>query len=126
MPDPTVLIVDDEIDLVESYAAYFARRGFSVNTANSGNQAIEIVRQKAPQIILSDLNMCNGSGLHLLRVLKAENIRPPLFVILTGDDSPLLIELNELKPDMVLTKPLPPSGILKAIKERWESIASSS
>jgi two-component system response regulator GlrR len=125
MPDPTLLIVDDEIDLLDSYGGYFTRRGFTVSTANSGNEALEVVRKAPPQIIISDLNMCNGSGLHLLRSLQKENLRPQLFAVLTGDDSPLLVELHQLKPDLVLTKPLPPSAILKAIKERWELVTSS-
>lgn len=118
---PLLLIVDDEPDLVESYESYFARRGFTIDTANSGTSALAKAVKTRPHVILSDLNMRDGSGLDLLSALHQGNMRPNYFIILTGDDSMSVGTKPENTPDLLLNKPIAPSAILKAIQDLFAS-----
>ncbi len=120
MTTQNLLIVDDETEILESYESYFSRRGFTVSTAISGNTALQKVRECKQEIILSDLNMCDGSGLELMRNMRRENLMPEIFVLFSGDDSVILYEATDPRPDLLLIKPLPPSAILKSLQELIE------
>src|SRR5690349_19248601 len=70
-PDaPTVLVVDDEPSNLASIEKIFQRDGMRVITADSAKTAIEIVRSRRVEVVLTDLMMPGVSGLELLRALK--------------------------------------------------------
>lgn len=75
----TVLIVDDEVDLVEVFKEEFEERGCKVFTANNGRQALEIVKREKLDIVLTDICMPEMNGMELLRAIEKQPRRP--FVI---------------------------------------------
>jgi DNA-binding response OmpR family regulator len=77
---PRVLIVDDEKDVVEFLAAELARREFSVETAFSGEEAIEKMKAHRPHLMLLDVRMPGMGGIETLR--QAKGIDPALGVIM--------------------------------------------
>ena len=83
MSDTTVLLVDDEVDFVTVLADRLTMRGLSVETANSGEKALEKARERTYDAILLDMAMPGLNGLETLRGLM--EINPDLQVIvLTG------------------------------------------
>ena len=75
----TLLIVDDEVEHGHSLRRIFEREGLTVHTAVSGELALELVRQSAIDLILTDLMLPGISGQDLLRAARA--IRPSIDVI---------------------------------------------
>jgi CheY-like chemotaxis protein len=65
----TILIVDDEPELRECLSQIFTARGHCVSSAHDGFSALDKMRQKLPDIILSDLNMPGMSGFDLLSIV---------------------------------------------------------
>ena len=70
----TVLFVDDNPVVLKTIAIAFAKEDYDILYANSGEQALELVTQGAPQVIVSDLRMPGMDGLEFLR--KARRINP--------------------------------------------------
>ena len=67
----TILVVDDEKDLVEMIAYNLQRNGYRVLTANSGDAALETAVRELPSLILLDLMLPGASGTEVARQLRA-------------------------------------------------------
>jgi two-component system response regulator HydG len=74
-----LLIVDDEVEHGQSLRRVFEREGFTVHTATSGAQALDLIRSEPVEVILSDLMMPGMSGQDVLRA--ARTMRPEADVV---------------------------------------------
>jgi len=79
MPALNLLIVDDEISVRSLLKQIFTQRGFAVRVAEDGFAALRMIRQSAPDVLLSDLNMPGMSGFELLSVVR--RLYPGIHVI---------------------------------------------
>ncbi len=86
-----ILVVDDDSLAAGMAAAVLNAAGHNVIVAESGAQALaELAQQPTVDLVVSDLNMPEMSGLDLFRVLRGRGLDLP-FVLLTADDpAPLL------------------------------------
>lgn len=75
-----VLLVDDEIDFLDTLSERMRNRGMEVATSSSGVEALKKVDKEAYDVIILDLMMPGVDGLEALKILKAK--RPELQVIL--------------------------------------------
>ena len=71
MDKPTILWVDDEIDLLKPHIIFLKDKGYDVVTSNNGHEALEIVKQKVLDIVFLDEQMPGLSGIETLLQLKA-------------------------------------------------------
>jgi two-component system response regulator (stage 0 sporulation protein F) len=78
-----LLIVDDEIDVREFAANFFRKRKIEVSTAGSGEEALELLKNQQPNLILLDIKMPGIDGIETLRRLRQndKNIR---VIMVTG------------------------------------------
>ena len=80
---PTVLIADDDPNICSMLVYLLLREGYEVLSAHDGRAALELIRERTPDALLTDLRMPRMDGLELLR--QAKRIRPDLPVaMLTG------------------------------------------
>ena len=78
-----LLIVDDESRITESFKVLFESRGYRVQTASNGYDAIEIFKQHPFRVVLSDIHMDGMDGIDLMHALKRQD--PCVqFIFLTG------------------------------------------
>ncbi|MGH6689540.1 MAG: sigma-54-dependent transcriptional regulator [Gammaproteobacteria bacterium] len=80
MSDATIVIVDDEPDMVENCARILRRAGHRCLTATDPHRALALVESDAPDLLLSDLKMPGMDGMELLR--RAHDVDPSLPVIM--------------------------------------------
>ena len=80
MSDTTIVIVDDEPDMVENCARILRRAGHRCLTATDPHRALALVESDAPDLLLTDLKMPGMDGLELLR--RAHDVDPSLPVIM--------------------------------------------
>jgi two-component system, NtrC family, response regulator HydG len=78
--DATVLIVDDEPDMVENCARILRRAGYRCLTATDPHRALVLLESDAPDLLLTDLKMPGMDGMELLR--RARDLDPSLPVIM--------------------------------------------
>jgi CheY-like chemotaxis protein len=65
-----LLVVDDDLVLVSVLSQIFKERGYSVRTASDGFAALTAVRERLPDILISDLNMPRMTGFELLSIVR--------------------------------------------------------
>ena len=82
----TILIVDDEADIVSTLADYFLYNDYNVMTATSGTEAIEKA-ERQPDIILLDINMPDVDGLEVCARIRDFVRCPILFLTARVEDS---------------------------------------
>ena len=102
-----VLVVDDLPDNVTLLASDIADAGYEVLTATSGRQALEIIHEHGPEIIVTDWMMPEMSGLELCQAIRAsEGIGVAYIIVLTAhSDEEQLIKAFEAGADDFLSKP---------------------
>ena len=81
-----LLIVDDEVGFADVLAKRLSRRGFDVDTANSGEEAIPILREKNYDIAVLDLKLEGMDGVEILKVFRLLVPDMPV-LMLTGHGS---------------------------------------
>jgi len=65
-----ILLVDDEIEIIKGRSKIIRNLGYDCLTAKSGNEAIKIIKQESPDIILTDIKMPDGDGVAVLNAAK--------------------------------------------------------
>lgn len=80
MKKTNILIVDDEIDLLETLGDIFESKGYNVTMVEDGNKALELLRKKYFDIILMDLKMPGISGVESFKEVK--NLHPSAAIIM--------------------------------------------
>ncbi len=83
---PRVLIVDDEAGICLLLKELLNDAGYQCQTASSGEQALEILRQQEFDALISDLRMPGMSGLALLETVRAQYPKMVLLLAAGGDD----------------------------------------
>ncbi len=81
---PTILIVDDEPDIVEFQAAFLKRRKYNVLTATNTAEAMEAIKNNAPDVVFCDIGLeTDDAGFCILEETK--KLKPELpFYLITG------------------------------------------
>jgi CheY-like chemotaxis protein len=112
---PIVLLVEDDFAFRRSVTAYLEDSGFQVIEADDGVQALEILNQQSPDIIISDLRMPRMSGLELLEALKDWPSAAPVIMISGTADKVLLAETTLSGAAAYLTKPIADLAMLETV-----------
>jgi CheY-like chemotaxis protein len=75
----TVLVIDDDPDMVESLAMMLRDHGFPVLTANDGVRGLEMFREYKPAVVLTDILMPEQDGIEVIMTMRRE--RPAVKII---------------------------------------------
>jgi DNA-binding response OmpR family regulator len=70
--EPTLLVVDDEPEIAKLVARIFEKRGYRVNTAGDGAEALAAVAKDRPDLLILDLNLPKIDGWEVCRRLKGD------------------------------------------------------
>lgn len=101
-----LLIVDDEIDVCEFAKRFFAKRGIDVFTASGGREALKIIDEDNPDLVLLDVQMEEINGIDVLKRLRDKNNNIKVIMV-TGAENPAIInEANSLGVNGYIHKPL--------------------
>nr|WP_281722730.1 response regulator [Nitrosomonas nitrosa] len=114
---PTILIVEDNVDLRNSICSVLEFENWQILLATNGREALDILEQHAHQVdlILTDLAMPELSGLDLCREVRRQNQKAKI-VIMTGYLSPeTRAELQSMGVTHILKKPVEVQELLDAI-----------
>ena len=99
-----ILIVDDEPDIRSALARYFARSGHDVLRAETGEEAVRLVRAERPSVVLLDLFLPDISGFEVLERTREER---PVIIMITGHgDIPAAVHAMQAGAEGFLTKPV--------------------
>jgi DNA-binding response OmpR family regulator len=114
----TVLIVDDDPDVVHLVSQSLGAAGFQIARASDGAEAIDVMKRLHPALVVLDLNMPRMSGTEVLRVIKSDTRTSAISVlVLTArkDEVDRIVSL-ELGADDYVTKPFSPRELVLRVK----------
>jgi PAS domain S-box-containing protein len=125
----SVLYIEDNADsrtLMERIAELHG--GIDLTTAPTAWEGLELARAKAPDAVLLDLNLPDGSGDEVLASLKADPVtRAVPVIILTADATPKRrVQLTDLGAVGYLTKPVDLSELFAALEAAWDPVGEAS
>ncbi len=110
----TILIVDDDRDIVRTLVGYFEHAGFATRTAFDGTTALNIIRSETIALVVLDLMLPDRDGWEIIRVVRSDKRLEHLPVIMLTarvGDSDKLLGL-ELGADDYITKPFNPHEVV--------------
>lgn len=115
MAQYSVLIVDDDVKLVSLLRTYFDKEGFIIYSAYNGLDALQIVRERKPDILILDLMLPGMDGWDVCRKIRKDNDVPILMLTAREDESDRLVGL-EIGADDYVTKPFSPKEVVARVK----------
>ncbi|MBX3179959.1 MAG: response regulator transcription factor [Candidatus Hydrogenedentes bacterium] len=118
MANETILIVEDEADILELLRYNLNREGYHVLEATTGEAALDIIRKSSPDLVLLDLMLPKIDGLEVCRRVRGSNDHKTLPVIILtakGEEADVVAGL-ELGADDYITKPFSPRVLLARLR----------
>ncbi|MFM7217402.1 MAG: PleD family two-component system response regulator [Bacteroidota bacterium] len=115
----TVLVVDDEPDVVEILSYNLNKAGYTVRTCTDSTQALSIARELKPHLVLLDIRMPDLNGIDVCRSIKADSglfSTPVVFLTADSDDYTTFNALSA-GGDHFITKPIHPRLVISIVDE---------
>lgn len=117
----TILWADDEIDLLKPYIIYLSSKGYEVIPAMSGQDAIDVCKERAVDIVFLDEQMPGLSGIETLQALKQSHPELPVVMITKSEEERIMEQAIGQQIADYLIKPVNPSQILLCLKKHVHS-----
>lgn len=112
---PTILIVEDEPELVKVLRSYLEQAGFHVLTAYRGDSGLSTWEHKRPDLVLLDLNLPGMDGLDVAREIRRKSDTPIIMLTARVEETDQLIGL-ELGADDYIPKPFSPRVVVARVR----------
>jgi len=117
-PRKSIVVVEDEPDILEVLSYNLRREGFDVDTSDDGENGLKLIKKKRPDLVLLDLMLPRMDGLDICRAIKndpnTETI-PIIMVTAKGEESDLVLGLG-IGADDYITKPFSPRELVARVK----------
>ena len=113
----SVLVVDDDREIVESIAIYLSRENLTIYKAYDGLQALDIVAAHTIHLILMDIMMPKMDGIKAMLKLRERNNIPIILVSAKGEDADKVFGL-EFGADDYIPKPFNPLELIARVKSQ--------
>ena len=115
MPQPRILLADDERELRDMLAKYLSAEGFDVIEATDGVSALDLARREDPDLVLLDVGMPEMDGFEVLRELRTSSTVPVIMLTARAEEIDRVVGLTVGADDYV-TKPFSPRELVARIK----------
>jgi len=118
----TILVVDDEKNIVELAKLYLEKEGYQVENAYDGAEALAKIKLGQPDLVLLDLMLPEMDGWEVCRRVRGESDVPIIMLTARNDDVDKIVGL-EMGADDYVTKPFNPRELLarvRAVLRRYE------
>jgi two-component system KDP operon response regulator KdpE len=110
-----ILVVDDEAQITRVLKTTLSGHGYGVRTAADGEEALQIMKDWSPDLIMTDLRMPNMDGLELCRRVRAQS-RTPIIVLSVKGEEAIKVEALDAGADDYITKPFSVNELLARIR----------
>ena len=111
----TVLVVEDEDNLLAPLTYNLEREGYRVVTATDGGEGLELAREESPDLVILDIMLPTMDGIQVCRVLRSESGVPILMLTAKGEELDKVLGL-EMGADDYMTKPFSMRELIARVK----------
>ena len=117
MANKSILIVDDEPIVRESIRDWLEDAGYEVSTAETGEEALEMLKENDFGVLIVDIRLPGITGIAVLREVKSFKPEIKSIIITAYPSSELITEAKELGAVDYLIKPISPDDLEKLIQQ---------
>ena len=103
---PKLLIVDDEIDIREFAKKFFSKRHINVFIASGGGEALQLIENERPDLVLLDINMEQMNGIEVLKRLREKKDTTRVIMVTGVNAENVVKEISDLGIEGYIHKPL--------------------
>ena len=111
----TILVCDDEKEIVEAIEIYLMQEGYHVLKAYNGREALDILQKEQVHLLVLDLMMPEMDGIHAMMEIRKTSSIPIIVLSAKSQDSDKLLGLN-IGADDYITKPFNPLELVARVK----------
>ncbi|HMF94720.1 MAG TPA: response regulator transcription factor [Vicinamibacterales bacterium] len=115
MPSARILLVDDEVSIQRTLAPLLRSRGYDVDIAATGSDALQAASQRPPDLIVLDLGLPDLEGSEVCRRIRMSATMPIIILSARGNEKDKVAALD-LGADDYVTKPFGPEELLARIR----------
>lgn len=113
----TVLIVDDDRDIVSALGIYLKPEGYQIEKAYTGKQALQVLEEKKIDLVLMDIMMPEMDGITAVSLLREKYNVPVILLTAKSEDSDKILGLN-IGADDYVTKPFNPTEVIARVRSQ--------
>jgi len=117
-----ILVVDDESQVSRVLLTALSGYGYRVRTARDGDEALELMRQWTPNLVITDLSMPSMGGLELCRRIRS-NSPVPIIVLSACGEEKRKVEALDSGVDDYVTKPFNVNELVARVRARLRRAA---
>jgi two-component system response regulator ResD len=111
----SILVVDDEPTIAEIVARYLERAGYATRTAADGPQALALVAEHRPDLVVLDLMLPGVDGLEVMRRLRKDGERTPIVLLTARGEEADRVSGLQLGADDYVVKPFSPRELVARV-----------
>ena len=125
-PKSTILLVDDDRDLLRLLSIRLTAAGYAVITAESGEQAIAQLAATRPQLVITDLRMGGMDGMALFEAIRQFSATLPVIILTAHGSIPEAVAATKLGVFGFITKPFDSQALLDQVESALRASGVSS
>ena len=110
-----ILVVDDERQITRVLRTALSAKGYLIRTAGDGDEALRVMKEWPPDLLITDLGMPNMDGLALCRVVRAKSAIPIIVLSVKGEEK-VKVEALDAGADDYVTKPFSLNELLARVR----------
>jgi two-component system, OmpR family, KDP operon response regulator KdpE len=120
---PNILVVDDEAQIIRVLKTTLSSQGYGIRTASDGEEALQLVKDWTPDLIVTDLRMPNMDGLELCRHVRTQS-RVPIIVLSVKGEETIKVEALDAGADDYITKPFSVNELLARVRAALRRVSA--
>lgn len=113
----TILVCDDEKEIVDAIEIYLVQEGFKVLKAYDGQQALELLKEEEVHLLILDIMMPKMDGIHAIMKIREDSSIPIIVLSAKTQDTDKILGLN-LGADDYVAKPFNPLELIARVKSQ--------
>src|SRR6516165_2638379 len=110
-----ILVVDDEPQITRVLRTTLSTHGYDLRVANDGDAALDVMKDWAPDLVITDLSMPNMTGIELCRKIRTRSQIPIIVLSVKGEER-TKIEALDAGADDYITKPFSMNELLARVR----------
>ncbi len=120
MSKKLILVIDDDVDILDSMKVILEANGYNTLTASTSVEGLNLYKTKKPDLILCDMMMEHiDEGVHIAKEIRNTSKDVPLFLLSSiGDATANNIDLSFIGYNGVFQKPVNPDSMISVIKKQ--------
>ncbi|MGA3213603.1 MAG: response regulator transcription factor [Terriglobales bacterium] len=117
-----ILVVDDEPQITRVLKTTLSSQGYGIRTASDGDEAVQVMKEWMPDLLITDLRMPHMNGLELCRYVRAKSPLPIIVLSVKGEEK-IKVDALDAGADDYVTKPFSVNELLARVRAALRRIS---